>query len=113
MLEGDSFYLGAVPVGETVERSVEFTNAGDEPLRVSIVKVRPAPDADCGCGVEGFEVRPAVVPPGEKGRLIFTLRAPSGMEDTRDRMRVVLESNDPARPQRTVIIAFEMVGDGG
>lgn len=112
VLEGDSFYLGTLQVGERVERYVEFRNQGQEPLRVSIVKVRPAPDADCGCGVEGFEVRPAVVPPGGVGRLLFTLRAPPGMEGRRDRMLVELKSNDPSRPQQVVTIEFEMADDG-
>jgi hypothetical protein len=76
---------------------------------VSIVKVRPAPDADCGCGVEGFEVRPEEVPPGGSGELVFTLKAPEGMENTQDKMRVELETNDPSNPQRMLTLIFSMV----
>ncbi len=109
VMDGDSFDVGAIRIGETVERTVGFTNGGQEPLMVSIVKVRPAPDADCGCGVEGFEVRPEEVLPGETGELVFTLKAPEGMENTQDKMRVELESNDPSDPQRTIILIFNMV----
>lgn len=109
VLDGDSFDVGIIRIGETVERTVGFTNGGQEPLTVSIVKVRPAPDADCGCGVEGFDVRPEEVLPGETGELVFTLKAPEGMENTQDKMRVELESNDPSNPQRTIILIFNMV----
>ncbi len=109
VMDGDSFDVGAITIGETVERTIEFSNGGQEPLTVSIVKVRPAPDADCGCGVEGFEVRPEEVPPGGIGELVFTLRAPEGMENTQDKMRVELESNDPANPQRTITLIFNMI----
>ncbi len=108
VMERDSFDVGVIRVGETVERTVEFRNEGQEPLMVSIVRVRPAPDADCGCGVEGFEVRPKEVPPGGSGELVFTLKAPEGMEDTRDKMRVELESNDPSNPQPTITLLFSM-----
>jgi hypothetical protein len=109
VMDGNTFDLGVIRIGETVERTVGFTNGGREPLMVSIVKVRPAPDADCGCGVEGFEVRPEEVLPGETGELVFTLMAPEGMENTQDKMRVELESNDPSDPQRTIILIFNMV----
>ncbi len=107
-MDGDSFDVGAITIGETVERTVEFRNEGQEPLTVSIVKVRPAPDADCGCGVEGFEVRPQTVLPGGTGELVFTLRAPEGMENTQDKMRVELESNDSSSPQHTITLIFNM-----
>ncbi len=108
LIDGDSFDVGTITIGETVERTVEFRNGGQEPLAVSIVKVRPAPDADCGCGVEGFEVRPATVPPGGTGELVFTLTAPEGMENTQDEMRVELESNDSSNPERTITLLFNM-----
>ena len=111
---GDEFDLGLIRWDESVERTVPFRNDGVEPLAVSIVKVRAAPDAACGCGVEGTEVRPAEVAPGEKGELVFTLRAPEGMKDVmeemRDRMLVELASNDPTRPQRTIAVIFTMGG---
>ncbi len=109
VLEGDSFDVGVIRIGETVERTVEFSNGGQESLTVFIVKVRPAPDADCGCGVEGFEVRPEEVPPGGSGELVFTLKAPEGMENTQDKMRVELETNDPSNPQRMLTLIFSMV----
>src|SRR3990172_2455808 len=56
-LDGDAFEVGDIKVGQVVQRSIEFRNEGDAPLEVSIVKVRPAPDADCGSGVEGFQDR--------------------------------------------------------
>ncbi len=108
-MDGDSFDVGIIPIGETVERTVKFRNEGQEPLTVSIVKVRPAPDADCGCGVEGFEVRPESVLPGGTGELVFALRGPEGMENLVDRMLVDLESNDSSDPQRTITLIFTMV----
>ena len=50
-LAGDEFDLGDIGWNQSVERTVGFQNDGQEPLTVSIVKVRPAPDAACGCGV--------------------------------------------------------------
>lgn len=113
VMDGDSFDVGTIPIGETVERTVEFRNEGEEPLTVSIVKVRPAPDADCGCGVESFEVRPETVPPGGTGELVFTLRAPEGMENSVDKMTVELESNDPSNLQRAITLIFSMAPSVG
>src|SRR3989304_2662603 len=60
-IDGDSFDLGRVRTGQSVRRSIEFRNTGVAPLEVSIVKVRPAPDAECGCGGESLEdAHPAV-----------------------------------------------------
>ena len=108
VMDGDEFDVGTIPIGETVERTVGFRNGGVEPLEVSIVKIRPAPDADCGCGIEAFEVRPETVPPGGSGDLVFTLNGPEGMEDLVDRMLVELESNDSSSPQRTITLIFTM-----
>ncbi len=113
VMEGESFDVGAITIGEAVERTIAFSNKGEEPLTVSIVKVRPAPDADCGCGVEGFEVRPEEVQPGEAGELVFTLKALEGMENTQDVMLVELESNDLSNPQRTITLIFNMVPSAG
>lgn len=96
------FDLGTITAGKSVERSIPFQNAGTAPLAVSIQKVRPAPDAACGCGVEGFEVRPEVVPPGESGNLVFSLRVPEGMEAMEDTMYAVLETNEPGKQEVTV-----------
>lgn len=117
-LQGDEFDLGAIGWDRSVERTVSFRNDGQEPLTVTIAKVRPAPDAACGCGVEGSEVRPATVPPGGTGELVFTLRAPESMRPMgfmRDKMLVELESNDPAEPARTITLLFDMgtQPDGG
>ena len=116
-LDGDEFDLGLIGWDESVERTIPFRNDGQEPLTVSIVKVRPAPDAACGCGVERSEVRPASVPPGETGELVFTLRAPESMkkamEEMRDEMLVELQSNDPASWQRTITVIFTMGGPLG
>ncbi len=117
-LAGDEFDLGAIEWETSVQRTVPFQNEGEEPLTVTIAKVRPAPDAACGCGVEGSEVRPATVPPGGTGELVFTLRAPESMRPMgfmRDKMLVELESNDPAAPARTITLLFDMGAqpDGG
>ena len=107
-MDGDSFKLGDIGVAQTVQRSIEFRNEGDAPLTVSIVKVRPAPDADCGCGVEGFQARPGTLEPGGSGELVFKLRAPEGMERMQDKMLVELESNDPTKPSLTFTLIFNM-----
>ena len=107
-LDGDSFKLGDIGVAQTVQRSIEFRNEGDAPLKVSIVKVRPAPDAECGCGIEGYRVRPGTLQPGKTGELVFELRAPEGMEGMEDRMVVELTSNDPTKPSLTFMLVFNM-----
>ena len=107
-IDGDSFDLGSIRTGQSVRRSIEFRNTGVAPLEVSIVKVRPAPDAECGCGVESFEVAPAAVPPGDSGEMVFQLKAPEGMEGMTDTMLAQLESNDPTKPSLTIELTFEM-----
>ena len=107
-IDGDSFDLGRVTTGESVRRSIEFRNTGVAPLEVSIVKVRPAPNAECGCGVESFEVEPAAVPPGDSGEMVFQLKVPEGMEGMTDTMLAQLESNDPTKPKLTITLIFEM-----
>jgi hypothetical protein len=107
-LKGKSFDLGEVPADVVVERAVDFRNSGQEPLDVSIVKVRPAPDAACGCGVEDFEVSPATVAPNQAGQLIFKLKVPAGMADMEDKMVAELQTNDPARPTVKISIIFRM-----
>ncbi len=104
----DSFDLGSVRIGEVRERSVEFTNEGTEALNVVIKKVRPAPNAECGCGVEKFAAEPAMVAPGETGRLVFTLKAPEGMADMLDTMLAEVETNDPRKPLVTIELKFRM-----
>src|SRR3972149_405758 len=78
-IDGDSFDLGSIRTGQSVQRSIEFRNTGVAPLEVSIVKVRPAPDAECGCGVESFEGAPAAGPPGDRRGRGFQLKAPEGV----------------------------------
>ena len=107
-MEGRSFDLGDVPATEVVERTIPFRNTGIDPLEVSIVKVRPAPDGDCGCGVEGFEVRPALVAPGDDGELVFLLKVPEGMPNMEDKMVAELATNDPARASFKISIVFRM-----
>lgn len=108
-LDGDSFDLGEIKSGELAERTVDFRNEGTEPLTVSIVKVRPAPDADCGCGVESFEVKPQWVGPGASGQLVFGLRPPDGMSGMQDRMLAELASNDPRQGSLTIAFVFQML----
>ncbi|HET9476810.1 MAG TPA: hypothetical protein VFP63_04905 [Dehalococcoidia bacterium] len=107
-LNGNSFDLGEVPPTEVVERKIDFSNTGVAPLEVSIVKVRPAPDGDCGCGVEGFEVRPESVRPGGAGELVFLLKVPDGMEAMEDKMIAELATNDPDRESLKIVIVFRM-----
>lgn len=107
-LAGVSFDLGQVPSDQTVERTIAFQNSGVAPLTVSIVKVRPAPNAACGCGVEGFGVTPGSVVPNGDGQLRFSLRVPAGMPDMQDVMAVDLQTNDPNRPQFQIFITFTM-----
>ncbi len=109
VLDGDSFDLGVVKIGELTERSIAFRNGGSQPLEVTIVKVRPAPNADCGCGVEDYEVQPPSVPPGSSGRLIFRLKAPEGMSGMQDEMLAELASNDPRSPSLTITFKFQML----
>jgi len=107
-LNGTSFDLGDVPADRIVERTVDFQNSGQEPLTVSVVKVRPAPDAACGCGVEGFQVRPETVAPGGAGQIVFQLKVPEGMPDMEDIMVAELQTNDPAKPAFKIDIVFRM-----
>jgi hypothetical protein len=107
-LDGDTFDLGDVPADQTVERVVAFSNPGGAPLDVAVVKVRPAPDAACGCGVEGYEVRPGAVPAGGVGELVFKLRVPANMPDMEDVMIAELRTNDPANPNPKIRLVFRM-----
>ena len=110
LLEG-TIDLGDVPADRTVERVVSFTNTGNEPLEVEVVKVRPAPDAACGCGVEGYEVRPGVVPAGGTGELVFELRVPDNMPDMEDVMVAELRTNDPDNLNPKIRLVFRMTGE--
>ena len=105
-----SFDLGDVPSTEVVERTIVFRNSGFEPLEVSIVKVRPAPDGECGCGVDGFEVRPQNVAPGEAGALVFRLKVPDGMAAMEDKMVAEIQTNDPASLSFKITLVFRMTG---
>ena len=107
-MDGRSFDLGDVPATEVVERTIPFRNTGIDPLEVSIDKVRPAPDGDCGCGVEGFAVRPQAVPPGGTGELVFLLKVPEGMPAMEDKMIAEISTNDPARPSLKISLVFRM-----
>ena len=107
-LAGDTFDLGNVPADRAVERTIDFQNTGSSPLVVSIAKVRPAPDAACGCGVEGYEVRPQSVPPSGRGQLVFMLRVPEGMPDMEDVMVAQLSTNDPQRADVNISLRFRM-----
>ena len=107
-IDGNAFDLGSIETGQSVRRSIGFRNTGVAPLEVSIVKVRPAPNAECGCGVESFKVEPAAVPPGDSGEMVFELKSPEGMEGMTDTMLAQLESNDPTKPSLTIELTFEM-----
>lgn len=110
-LEGNTFDLGDVPVDRTVERRIPFGNPWTAPLEVTVVKVRPAPDAACGCGVEGYEVRPATVPAGGTGELVFKLRVPADMPDMEDVMIAELRTNDPTNLNPKIRLVFRMAGE--
>lgn len=108
VLGGGTFDLGVIKIGQPAERAIDFRNGGTEPLEVSIVKVRPAPDAECGCGVDRYEVRPGTVEAGAAGQLVFHLKAPEGMADMQDKMLAELESNDPGNASLTISLVFRM-----
>lgn len=108
-LDGDSFDLGEIRSGEAAQRLVEFRNEGDAPLTVTIVKVRPAPDTACGCGVEAFSVDEPRVAPGEKGNLVFSLKVPDGTREMKDVMLVDLQTDDPEKSQQTITIKYRVV----
>ena len=110
-LESDTFDLGDVPADRTVERAIPFSNPGTAPLEVAVVKVRPAPDAACGCGVEGYEVRPATVPAGGTGELVFKLRVPEDMPDMEDVMIAELRTNDATNLNPKIRLVFRMAGE--
>ena len=110
-LGGDTFDLGNVPGDRTVERTVSFTNTGAEPLEVEVVKVRPAPDASCGCGVEGYEVRPNTVSAGGTGQLVFQLRVPGSMADMEDIMIAELRTNDSTNLNPKIRLVFRMAAE--
>ena len=110
-LDGDTFDLGDVPADRTVERVVTFANSGNAPLNVAVVKVRPAPDAACGCGVEGYEVRPSTVPADGTGELVFKLRVPEDMPDMEDAMIAELRTNDPSNLNPKIRLVFRMAGE--
>ena len=110
-LESDTFDLGDVPADRTVERAIPFSNPGTAPLEVAVVKVRPAPDAACGCGVEGYEVRPATVPAGGTGELVFKLRVPEDMPDMEDVMIAELRTNDPTNLNPKIRLVFRMASE--
>src|SRR3989304_2017084 len=105
-LDGDSFDLGEIRAGEGVQRLLQFRNEGDAPLPVAVVKVRPAPETACGCGVEAFSVDEPRVAPGEKGNLVFSLKVPDGTRAMKDVMLVELQTNDPDKGQHTITIKF-------
>src|SRR3990170_3415739 len=107
-LDGDSFDLGEIRAGEAVQRLVEFRNEGDAPLTGAIVKVRPAPETACGCGVEAFSVDQPRVAPGEKGNLVFSPKVPDGTRAMKDVMLVELQTNDPDKSQHTITIKFRV-----
>lgn len=109
-ITGRAFDLGDVPPSEIVERTISFRNSGVKPLSVTIVKVRPAPNGECGCGVEGFEVRPETVGPGEAGELVFYLKVPDGMAAMEDKMLAEIQTNDPERPLLKISLVFRMDG---
>ena len=107
-LAGDSFDLGVVKAGGSVERTIDFRNEGTQPLEVSITKVRSASKLGCQCWLEEFEVRPEVVSPGATGQLVFTFKPPDGMQEMEDTILADLEVNDPAHPAVTISLRFRM-----
>lgn len=108
VLAGDSFDLGVVKAGASVERSVDFRNDGTQPLAVSIAKIRSATELGCECWVSKYEVRPPVVESGATGQLVFKLKAPEGMREMEDTMLADLRANDPERSSVTISLKFRM-----
>jgi len=107
-LDGDSFDLGVVKAGGSVERAIDFRNEGTEPLAVTIADVRSATKLGCECWVDEFEVRPEVVGPGATGQLVFKLKSPEGMREMDDALLADLKVNDRERPLVTISLRFRM-----
>ena len=107
-LDGDSFNLGDVKAGASIERTVEIRNEGTQPLAVTIADVRSATKLGCECWVDDFEVRPEVVEPGGSGQLVFRLKSPEGMQEMDDTVLADLNVNDPERPLVTISLRFRM-----
>ena len=107
-LAGDSFDLGEVKAGGSVERMIDFRNEGTQPLEVTIADVRSATKLGCECWVDEFEVRPEVVEPGASGQLVFKLKSPEGMQEMEDTLLADLKVNDPEEPLVTISLRFRM-----
>ena len=107
-LASDSFDLGEVKAGGSVERTIEFRNEGTRPLEVTIADVRSGTKLGCECWVDEFEVRPEVVEPGASGQLVFKLKSPEGMQEMEDTLLADLRVNDPERPLVTISLRFRM-----
>ena len=107
-LDGDSFDLGVVKAGGSIQRTIDFRNEGTEPLEVTIADVRSATKLGCECWVDEFEVRPEIVEPGASGQLVFKLKSPEGMQEMEDTLLADLKVNDPERPLLTISLRFRM-----
>lgn len=87
-VENPSFDFGEIFQGEKVPHTFEFTNQGDETLRIDRVK------SSCGC--TAVLVSEKSIPPGGKGELqanFDSSRFRGGISKT-----IYLYSNDPERP---------------
>ena len=107
-LDGDSFDLGVVKAGASIQRTIDFGNEGTQPLEVTIADVRSATKLGCECWVDEFEVRPEIVEPGASGQLVFKLKSPEGMQEMEDTLLADLKVNDPERPLLTISLTFRM-----
>jgi len=107
-LDGDSFDLGVVKAGASIQRTIDFGNQGTQPLEVTIADVRSATKLGCECWVDEFEVRPEIVEPGASGQLVFKLKSPEGMQEMEDTLLADLKVNDPEEPLLTISLRFRM-----
>lgn len=82
-----SYDFGLAKPDEVIEHSFKIQNQGGADLAIT--------DLVPGCGCTNAEAIPSVIPPGESGeiRVRYTAR---GSVAGRDRIQIVLKTNDPA-----------------
>lgn len=83
VLEKDTYDLGQVQAGKTVERKITFKNQGKGPLLIKEAK------ASCGCTVPEFSKEPVAV--GQEGTLLIKFTAPA--YNTHTTKTVTLQTN--------------------
>jgi hypothetical protein len=91
--------FGKVSEGQQVSGKFIIENAGNAPLNLG------QPITQCGCTVA--TIKQAVLEPGEKGELNFTLTLPNYRSSLQKQINV--PSNDPAMPKAILMVKTEYV----